>query len=199
MNTLHYKSIFNAKQLFASLIVVASLTFADTSIAQSVPELDSASNLSKTSTTARFFAGTRVGSGAFKISFQLSDIIQLEVQVSPEASHIGSAGKIYVLAVVGEVAFTLLEENQWVVFDGTIAGLGGALIQTSLESSNEVSVSNLADLFNRPGVIVDNGTVSYSVYVAYESSTEAGEVFYTSTPPAILCHQYRSAAGTNTT
>ena len=99
------------KSVLGYAFVVAALFYPGSIAAQSVPELAPSVNLSNTETTARFFAGARVASGPFTHSFQLTDTIQLQVQVAPESGHVGSAGKVYVLAIVGGIGYTLLEDD----------------------------------------------------------------------------------------
>lgn len=122
------------------------------------------------------------GSGAFTHSFDYTDSLELRLQVSPEPAHVGSAGQIYVLAIAGGVFYTQISDGSWVEFDGTIEGLGGAAALAALQSSNSLTVTNLTSLFTNTGVTIENGTVSYSIYLAYDSVESPGQVYFSGSP-----------------
>ena len=154
-------------------------------LAQEIPQLGSPTTLTGATTTAQFAAGARVSGGSFATGFQFSESVQLDVLVTPESSHVGSSGKIYVLAIAGGAAFTLLESGEWTVFDGTVAGLGGAQSLTALSSANEVAVANLTQLFGQTGVIIENGVVAASIFIAYDTSANPNELYFSGAPLAI--------------
>jgi len=123
------KAVFKLlSSALTSTLLLLSFLLSTSLNAQTIPSLQSPSSLTGAASSAQFAAGARVGNGAFTNSFQYSDTIELQMEVSPEAGHVGNAGNIYALIIVGGQAYTLNTSNEWVVFDGTIEGLGGALI-----------------------------------------------------------------------
>jgi hypothetical protein len=151
-------------------------------VAQGIPQLSGPVSLSGASTTAQFAAGARTGGGGFSNALDLTSSLELLASVSPEVSHIGSAGKLYVLAIAGNVQFSLLADGNWQLFDGTVAGLGGAASLSSLASVNEIAITTIGELFSRPGVALTNGSVSYTIFVAYDTSANPGELYFSSAP-----------------
>ncbi len=137
--------------LKASLCSVLLFLLGTTAVsAQTIPELESPSSLSGASTSARFMAGARVGSADFSNNFQHTDLIELQMEVAPEAAHVGTAGNIYAVIVVGGIALTLNTNNEWIAFDGTVEGLGGVLNLSALNRRNNVSVTTAVCLCNLP-------------------------------------------------
>lgn len=152
------------------------------SIAQSLPELDAPSSLSGASTTAQFFAGASGIDDVIKSAFQFTESPKLQIQIVPESTHIGTSGKLYVLAIVNGSAFALSGPDSWVSFDGTIPGLGGVQDLGALASTNEIIVANLTDLFALTGVVINNGQLDISVFVAYDTSAAPDNLFFSGLP-----------------
>ncbi len=159
-----------------------SLGVSTGSLAQGIPQLNGPVSLSGAATTAQFAAGARAGGGGFANAQDLSSSLEVLASVSPEVSHIGSAGKLYVLAIAGNVQFSLLADGNWQLFDGTVAGLGGAASLSSLASVNEIAITTIGELFSRPGVALNNGTVNYTIFVAYDTAANPGELYFSGAP-----------------
>lgn len=170
------------KALLQSLALLILPFFSAGLSAQTIPQLQSPTSISGATTTAEFSAGARVGSGAFTNSFEHDATIELQMEVTPEAGHVGNAGNVYALIIVGGQAYTLNTSNNWVDFDGTVGGLGGALMLPALSSANNVSVTNIAELFDRPGVAIENGSVSYALYLAYDTVAAPNELYFSASP-----------------
>ncbi|MBT8148188.1 MAG: hypothetical protein KJN90_15120, partial [Gammaproteobacteria bacterium] len=147
-----------------------------------MPELGTAASIFGGSPGATFYGGARLNNGPYLVSLERATDFQLEIQVDPVAAAVGSSGKIYVIAMTTGPAFTLLESGEWIAFDGTVAGLGGAKSIDSYSASNAFTVNNLADLFIEQGVPINNGQVTLSVFIAYDAASLSGDVHYTSTP-----------------
>ena len=153
--------------------------------AQNPPQAGAATSILGGSIDATFYAGARIGEGPYQQILERSEDFQLEVVIEPVSDAVGSDGKVYVLAMAGAAAYTLLESGEWVPFDGTVAGLGGAKAITSYTASNAFTVNNLADLFIKQDVTVVNGEVQLAVFLGYDSSAIPGDLHYTESPLAI--------------
>lgn len=171
------------ESLIPGVTIVACMSFAGSIAAQSLPELPSAMAVTGAQTTARFYGGvTLSGNSSFLGIFQSSDDLSVLLEAAPESSHVGSSGKTYVLAMVGGAAFALFESGDWQVWDGTITGLGGAQSYSSLQNFNPINVDSVVGLATRDGVRIENGSISFSVYVAYDTSSSPGELYYSGAP-----------------
>lgn len=134
-------------------------------------------------TSARFFGGSQVqGTTGFSNSFQSSDSLEVSLSFSPESQHIGSSGNAYVVAIAGGVPYSLLDSGDWQLFDGTVAGLKVLSTYSSLSSIESLSVDTVNSLLEAEGVNADGGQVSFFVYLAYDASVAAGDLFYTGAP-----------------
>jgi len=95
MNRNCSRSVTSGRSLLTSLLFAVLALLSDPVAAQSLPELTSASNLSDTPTSARFYAGASVTTGSYSDSFQHSDNIQLELLVPDSTASNGSIGYVY--------------------------------------------------------------------------------------------------------
>lgn len=184
------------RTLLVSITLFAGFV-GQSALAQTIPQLASPITLSGIPTTAQFFAGARASVGGFASELELDGSPELLVSVSPESSHIGSSGKLYVLAIAGNVPFSLLENGAWQSFDGTVEGLGGAQSLVSLASANELSITSIGELFNRPGVVINNGAVNYSVFVAYDTSANPGQLYFSGAPLSFTLRDLSLLKSTN--
>ncbi len=179
------------RALIKPLISCAFLTLLASPVsAQEVPVLDSPSSLSGAPTSARFAAGSKLSNSNFETFFESSEQVELIARVTPQSNHVGGGGTIYLLAIVGGKSYTLGADGNWTDFDGTISGLGKAKVIDSLSSTNDLSANNLTELTGRSGVAKVNGQVSFNVFVAYSSSINSNELYFSGVP-----HSFAVATG----
>jgi len=164
--------------LLTNIIVVMALVLAGHVSAQTLPDLGNAQAASGTTSTTSTFHGVATADGGsnFGTAFQQTDNIVIQAEIVPEASHQGSSGKIYAVAVIDGVIYALFESTGWGVWDGTVPGLGPVESVSSFSAVNRIDVSGIADL------VSGNGNIPVVVFLAYDTSANPGELYYSGNP-----------------
>ncbi|MFT4861427.1 MAG: hypothetical protein ACI95C_000637 [Pseudohongiellaceae bacterium] len=164
-------------------IFFLGIGFTFSALAQDLPVLGAPSTLSGTTTSAQFFGGSSLrGGNVYSSSFQNTHDVAVQLRIEPQQNHIGSSGTSYVLAIVGGAAFARIGADEWIPFDGTVAGLGGAASYGAFRNTETLSADGVFTLLSNPAVTSDSGAVSVFVYMAYDTSAAPGELYFNGNP-----------------
>lgn len=167
-----------------SLLLVVATMFANTAAAQppqlavanaSVIDPDTA-EASIQSTSAEFYAGASIDEGLSYVScVDPLDSVDLESSLVVENDHVGSAGNIYVLAIVGEESYMLVGDvfHPW---DGLKDSLEPVVTKT-LQATETISVLDQVQ-FESAGI--DQGELA--IYIGYELISDTDKIYYSATP-----------------
>ena len=167
-----------------SLVLVVKMMFANTAAAMP-PQLAVAyvsvidpvtAEASIQSTTAEFFAGASIDKGlSYVPCVDPLDSVDLESSLVVENNHLGSAGNIYAIAIVGEESYMLVGDvfHPW---DGLIDSLEPVTTKT-LQATETISVLDQVK-FGPAGI--EQGELV--IYIGYELISDTNKIYYSATP-----------------
>ena len=128
------------------------------------------------STTAEFYAGASIDEGLSYVScVDPLDSVDLESSLVVENDHVGSAGNIYVLAIVGEESYMLVSDV-FLPWDGLRDSLEPFATKT-LQATETISVLGQVQ-FESAGI--DQGELT--IYIGYELISDTDKIYYSATP-----------------
>ena len=128
------------------------------------------------STTAEFYAGASIDEGLSYVScFDPFDNVDLESSLVVEIDHVGSAGSIYVVAIVGEESYMLVGDvfHPW---DGLRDSLEPFATKT-LQATETISILDQVQ-FGPAGI--EQGELA--IYIGYELVSELDKIYFSATP-----------------
>ena len=143
-----------------------------------LPELESPSTATGTSTTAKFFGGaTADNSGTFGSSFRGDQPLDIFVEIQVESDHINTVGNVYLLIQLGVDIFMRLESGEYVIWDQTLKSLQATLPGRTLQASEPITIlENVA--FGPAGL----SGASLAIFLAYDTIAASGELYYSGMP-----------------
>ena len=143
-----------------------------------LPELESPSTATGTSTTAKFFGGaTADNSDTFGSSFGGDQPLDIFVEIQVESDHINTVGNVYLLIQLGADIFMRLQSGEYVIWDQTLDSLQATLQGRTLQSSEPITIlENVA--FGPAGL----SGASLAIFVAYDTIAASGELYYSGKP-----------------
>ena len=143
-----------------------------------LPELESPSTATGTSTTAKFFGGaTADNSGTFGSSFRGDQPLDIFVEIQVESGHINTVGNVYLLIQLGADIFMRLQSGEYVIWDQTLNSLQATLQGRTLQASEPITIlENVA--FGPAGL----SGASLAIFVAYDTIAASGELYYSGMP-----------------
>ena len=143
-----------------------------------LPELESPSTATGTSTTAKFFGGaTADNSGTFGSSFRGDQPLDIFVEIQVESGHINTVGNVYLLIQLGADIFMRLQSGEYVIWDQTLSSLQATLQGRTLQASEPITIlENVA--FGPAGL----SGASLAIFVAYDTIAASGELYYSGMP-----------------
>ena len=143
-----------------------------------LPELESPSTATGTSTTAKFFGGaTADNSDTFGSSFGGDQPLDIFVEIQVESDHINTVGNVYLLIQLGADIFMRLQSGEYVIWDQTLNSLQATLQGRTLQSSEPITIlENVA--FGPAGL----SGASLAIFVAYDTIAASGELYYSGKP-----------------
>ena len=128
------------------------------------------------STTAEFYAGASIDEGLSYVScVDPLDSVDLESSLVVENDHVGSAGNIYVLAIVGEESYMLVGDV-FLPWDGLRDSLEPFATKT-LQATETISVLDQVQ-FGPAGI--EQGELA--IYIGYELISDTNKIYYSATP-----------------
>ena len=128
------------------------------------------------STTAEFYAGASIDEGLSYVSrFDPFDNVDLDSSLVVENDHVGSAGSIYIVAIVGEESYMLVGDvfHPW---DGLRDSLQPFATKT-LQATETVSVLDQVQ-FGPAGIEQDE----LAIYIGYELISDLTKIYFSATP-----------------
>ena len=167
-----------------SLLLVVTTMFANTTAAQP-PQLAVASasvtdpvtaESTIQSTTAEFYAGASIDEGLSYVScFDPFDNVDLDSSLVVENEHVGSAGSIYIVAIVGEESYMLVGDvfHPW---DGLRDSLQPFATKT-LQATESISVLDQVQ-FGPAGIAQGE----LAIYIGYELVSDLNKIYFSATP-----------------
>ena len=143
-----------------------------------LPELESPSTATGTSTTAKFFGGaTADNSDTFGSSFRGDQPLDIFVEIQVESGHINTVGNVYLLIQLGADIFMRLQSGEYVIWDQTLNSLQATLQGRTLQASEPMTIlENVA--FGPAGL----SGASLAIFVAYDTIAASGELYYSGMP-----------------
>ena len=143
-----------------------------------LPELESPSTATGTSTTAKFFGGaTADNSDTFDSSFRGDQPLDIFVEIQVESDHINTVGNVYLLIQLGADIFMRLQSGEYVIWDQTLNSLQATLQGRTLQASEPITIlENVA--FGPAGL----SGASLAIFVAYDTIAASGELYYSGMP-----------------
>jgi len=128
------------------------------------------------STTAEFYAGASIDEGLSYVScVDPFDSVDLESSLVVENDHVGSAGSIYIVAIVGEESYMLVDDvfYPW-------DGLGDSLqpvVTKTLQATETIGVLDQVQ-FGPAGI--EQGELA--IYIGYELIGDLNKIYFSATP-----------------
>jgi|TARA_B110000238_G_scaffold17831_1_gene17502 hypothetical protein len=143
-----------------------------------LPELESPSTATGTSTTAKFFGGaTADNSDTFGSSFRGDQPLDIFVEIQVESDHINTVGNVYLLIQLGADIFMRLPSGEYVIWDQTLNSLQATLQGRTLQASEPITIlENVA--FGSAGL----SGASLAIFVAYDTIAASDELYYSGMP-----------------
>lgn len=143
-----------------------------------LPELESPSTATGTSTTAKFFGGaTADNSDTFGSSFRGDQPLDIFIEIQVESDHINTVGNVYLLIQLGADIFMRLQSGEYVIWDQTLNSLQATLQGRTLQASEPITIlENVA--FGPAGL----SGASLAIFVAYDTIAASGELYYSGKP-----------------
>ena len=162
-------------------IVVLNIACNSFSAADTLPELGGALTASGIPTTARFFGGVTSDSGAsYSNTVDPGRPIDILGSWQPESTHINTVGSIYVVAQLDANYYFQDDKEQFKEWDLDLRSLQARRKEITLASVEEIEIIRdfalgLAGLAGQ----------TFFIYLAYETASVPGELFYSGTPITI--------------
>ena len=143
-----------------------------------LPELESPSTATGTSTTAKFFGGaTADNSDTFGSSFRGDQPLDIFVEIQVESDHINTVGNVYLLIQLGADIFMRLPSGEYVIWDQTLNSLQATLQGRTLQASEPMTI--LENVTFGPAGL---SGASLAIFVAYDTIAASGELYYSGMP-----------------
>jgi len=128
------------------------------------------------STTAEFYAGASIDEGLSYVScVDPLDSVDLESSLVVENDHVGSAGSIYVVAIVGEESYMLVGDvfYPW-------DGLGDSLEAFATKTLQATETINILDQVQFGPAGVEQGELA--IYIGYQLVSDLNKIYFSATP-----------------
>ena len=128
------------------------------------------------STTAEFYAGASIDEGLSYVScVDPLDSVDLESSLVVENDHVGSAGSIYVVAIVGEESYMLVG-NVFHPWDG----LRDSLEPFATKTLQATETINILDQVQFGPAGIAQGELA--IYIGYELVSDLNRIYFSATP-----------------
>ena len=128
------------------------------------------------STTAEFYAGASIDEGLSYVScVDPLDSVDLESSLVVENDHVGSAGSIYVVAIVGEESYMLVGDvfYPW-------DGLRDSLEPFAAKTLQATETINILDQVQFGPAGIEQGELA--IYIGYELVSDLNKIYFSATP-----------------
>ena len=128
------------------------------------------------STTAEFYAGASIDKGLSYVScVDPLDGVDLESSLVVENDHVGSAGSIYVVAIVGEESYMLVDDvfYSW-------DGLRDSLEPFATKALQATETINILDQVQFGPAGIEQGELA--IYIGYELVSDLNKIYFSATP-----------------
>ena len=128
------------------------------------------------STTAEFYAGASIDEGLSYVScVDPLDSVDLESSLVVENDHVGSAGSIYVVAIVGEESYMLVGDVFY-PWDGLRDSLEPFATKT-LQATETIKILDQVQ-FGPAGIAQGE----LAIYIGYELVSDLNKIYFSATP-----------------
>ena len=127
-------------------------------------------------TTAEFYAGASIDEGISYVScVDPLDGVDLESSLVVENDHVGSAGSIYVVAIVGEESYMLVGDvfYPW-------DGLRDSLEPFATKTLQATETINILDQVQFGPAGIEQGELA--IYIGYELVSDINKIYFSATP-----------------
>ena len=147
-------------------------------LGQELPELASPLSASGNPTTARFFGGASADNGeTFGSSFDFNTPLDISGSIQIEESHINTVGNLYIVVLLGEDYLYRDSEGNYQAWNLELSTLQAASPDKTLSSFEPLTIVDDVPL----GPAGAAG-LTLSIFFAYNTSAEPGELYYSGTP-----------------
>lgn len=147
-------------------------------LGQQLPELASPSSASGNPTTARFYGGASADNGeTFGSSFDFNTPLDISGSIQIEESHINTVGNLYIVVLLGEDYLYRDFEGNYQAWNLELSTLQAASPDKTLSSFEPLTIVDDVPL----GPAGAAG-LTLSIFFAYDTSAEPGELYYSGTP-----------------
>ena len=147
-------------------------------LGQQLPELASPSSASGNPTTARFYGGASADNGeTFGSSFDFNTPLDISGSIQIEESHINTVGNLYIVVLLGEDYLYRDSEGNYQAWDLELSTLQAASPDKTLSSFEPLTIVD-----DMPLGPAGAAGLSLSIFFAYNTSAEPGELYYSGTP-----------------
>jgi len=164
------------KVCFSFVLIIAAIP----SFAQ-LPELATPTTATGTETTAKFFGGATSDNGStYADSFAFDAPIDIDLQIRVEASHINTAGNIYIVILWEGNYFVRDENGTYHLWDLSIENFRAAFPAKTLQSSEAISIVD--DVAFGPAGVSDT---KLDFFVAYDTMAVPSEFFFNGVPLSV--------------
>lgn len=147
-------------------------------LGQELPELASPSSASGNPTTARFFGGASADNGeTFGSGFDFNTPLDISGSIQIEESHINTVGNLYIVVLLGEDYLYRDSEGNYQAWDLELSTLQAASPDKTLSSFEPLTIVD-----DMPLGPAGAAGLTLSIFFAYDTSAEPGELYYSGTP-----------------
>jgi hypothetical protein len=167
------------KTLSLGLLFAASKSFAQ------LPELASPATATGTETTALFFGGATADDGVtYANSFAYDAVIDIDLEIQVEESHVNTMGNLYVIIVWDGNYFVRDESGAYQLWDLSIPGFLAASPAKTLQTSEPISIVD-GVAFGPAGV----SDTTLDFIVAYDTVAVPNEFFFNGAPLSVTIEE----------
>ena len=179
-------NLISVRRLRRTGIAIVATLISAASGAADLPTLGNPSTLSGTPTSASFRGGVSSDAGqSYLSSFGGNDPLSITAEIQVEPQHAGSTGNLYVLIQLGNDFFMQNDAGSFSVWD-----LNPATLQASASDKVLTTIESLTILENIKLGPLGLANASFSIYLAYDSSLNSGEIYFSGSPIALSIAAY---------
>ncbi len=159
------------------LMLILSL-FSAHSAGSDLPNTLTGTTVSGLESSSLFFAGATADAGAsYDSTFDPSQLLHITVEIQPEAQHVGSTARLYVVAQSGQQLYMQVSSGEFIAWDGLLETLTPRVSDITLATTETLTV-----LDNTPLALLGVQNTAIEFYFAYSTSANEGEIYYSANP-----------------
>jgi len=172
----------NPVKCFAVLVIALCLHLFSLNAYPQLPQLSLPLTLTGVPTSAVFYGGASADEGiSYGLNFSPDQVIDVQLKVQVEASHVETTGSLFLVAEVDKQLFMRDDNGTYLTWDGTLDSLLPTATNILLSDSETVTVADKVALTSI-GVV----DAQVYIYLAYSTDASPGELYYTGTPLRFL-------------